>query len=429
MLTYEEAVAALSAMQERAGRTELDRMREFARRLGVADGGTPRFVHVAGTNGKGSTTAMAQSLGIAQGFRTGGYFSPYVFDLRERVQMNGALIPREDFARHMSQILPVAEAMRGLDFGGPTEFEAKTALGFLHWQAERAEVVALEVGLGGRLDSTNIVDPAVSIITSISLDHQKILGDTIAKIAREKAGIIKPGRPVVMGEVPAAAARVIERRARDLGCEIWRYGQEVRTRGDHNDFSICTPRGEYEGLSLHLYGDKQVHNAALAVAAFEMAGLIRDRDKVAEGLRRASLPGRFQAVTVEGRTVILDGAHNAESAAVLSANIQHRFRDQVVLLTGMLQGHDPAPFYRAVRGGVGNAHVVPISFRKGMSPEALFPFVRACIRDVSTHETLDEAITEIWNMDDRRPVLVTGSFYLLSDFRDAVRRLKLSFDD
>ena len=228
---FASALDALSAMEARGWRLELDRMDELARRLGVPSGGQPRYLHVTGTNGKGSTTAFIQNILHGQGWVVGGYYSPYVNSVLERVQLGLDPISEADFTDLMELLLPVADGMVGTDFGGPTEFEAKTALGFMYWNHKRCDAVALEVGLGGRLDATNIVDPAVSVIVSIALDHTKILGDTLAAIATEKAGIIKPGRPVIVGDIPEEAAFPIVAKAAQTSSEVWRFGHDIDLKG------------------------------------------------------------------------------------------------------------------------------------------------------------------------------------------------------
>ncbi|MCH7945095.1 MAG: bifunctional folylpolyglutamate synthase/dihydrofolate synthase, partial [Armatimonadetes bacterium] len=186
-LSFDDAVARLGDLRRRGWRLGLDRMQEYVRRLGLQDKlgqpGGPKFIHVAGTNGKGSVVAFLQSMLVEQGFKTGAAYSPYVYDIRERVQLGRKLISKSDFARLAVRLLDVGEDLERTELGGPTEFELKTALGFAYWAEQGAEWVALEVGLGGRLDATNVVDPAASIIVSIGLDHTHILGETLSEIA------------------------------------------------------------------------------------------------------------------------------------------------------------------------------------------------------------------------------------------------------
>lgn len=221
-MTYDESLAWIAGLQGRGWRLGLDRMRAFVRAAGLEDvlGGPEspiQYLHVAGTNGKGSVTAYLQSMLVAQGYKTGGYFSPYVVDPRERIQIGGELISRDEFASVATELREVAERFDQTEQGGITEFEFKTAMGFLAWKRAGVEVVALEVGLGGRLDATNVVTPKACAIVSISLDHTSILGNTEAEIAGEKAGILKPGVTGVLGTVNKEAEAAIKEVAKGAG--------------------------------------------------------------------------------------------------------------------------------------------------------------------------------------------------------------------
>jgi len=419
MLSYEQAVAALSTMPLRAGRIELGRMREFMRRLGLPNGGQPRFIHVAGTNGKGSTTAFVRSLATGQGYRAGGYFSPYVYDLRERWLGPAGMITREDFAKFMSTILPISDEMRKSECGGPTEFEVKTAVGFLHWTATECEIVALEVGLGGLYDSTNIVDPIVSVITSISLDHQAILGHSLTEIAKQKAGIIKPGRPVVVGDLPSEAMAVMESKAKETGSTIYRFGKEFTANMYDSKIEVVTPTRCYSGVRLAMYGPKQAQNAAVALMAMEAAGLLHEAAQVPPSLAATTLPGRFEERSIDGRTVILDGAHNPESARVLAQNLLERFPDEnVTLLVAMRDTHDPDPFFAELAGLRAKIVTAPLTFGKCWSPDELARAARGFFSDVAIAKGVADAFQHAANLG--RPIVVTGSFYLLSDLIESL---------
>lgn len=414
-------------MKERAGRIELDRMRTFLQRLTVPDGGNAKFIHIAGTNGKGSTTAFTQAIARGQGWKTGGYFSPYVYDLRERFQINGNYISEADFAKFMGRILPIARELEDTEFGGPTEFEVKTAIGFLLWQQERADVVALEVGIGGRLDSTNVVHPAACIITSIAYDHQKMLGNQLSQIATEKAGIAKPGVPLIVGNVPSEAWEAIQIKAREVGVEVWKFGREITVTECADRFSVRYPTGEIAGLQCPLYGEMQHHNAALAISALAAANLLPNLDAVAASLVTAKLPGRFQIADYHGRTLILDGAHNQESAKILAANLGVKFAGQkCVLISGMLGGHDPIPFYRELAEVTDELKLVDLTFRRSQHADDLLRTLASELPQIEIAESVSAAVKEACADGTDRPIVVTGSFYLLSDLNDQMPELGLS---
>jgi dihydrofolate synthase/folylpolyglutamate synthase len=420
-MTFAEAVAAISALEKRGWRLGLDRMRAFVEAAGLQDAIGPdrRFIHVAGTNGKGSTTAFLQSLLVEQGWRTGAYYSPYVVDVRERVQIGRELISEELFAELTEALLDPAEALSHTEYEGPTEFEFKTALGFAAWEREGCEWVALEVGLGGRLDATNVVVPACGIIVSIGWDHMEVLGDTLEKIAAEKAGIIKPGAPVIVGEMAPGPRDVILGIARERGAEAWLFGREVRLEAEGCAWRVEAPGGSFGGLTPGIRGAMQPHNMALAIAAMHRAGAIRDPGRVAEGAARAYIPGRFQELSWRGAKVVLDGAHNLDSARVLAASLLQELGGEerrAVLLTGMLQGHHPEPFYSALAPLVKAAHFAPIAFHRARDPRELAALVAGTLPAVAAHDTLEAAAGAA--LGDCAPgdlLLVTGSFYLVGE--------------
>ena len=420
-MTFEEAVATISALEGRGWRLGLDRMREFLRRAGLADATgvtpTPQFLHVAGTNGKGSTTAFLHAMLQAQGYRTGAFFSPFVYSVRERVQGDTLISPTE-FARLTEALLPIARGMETTEWNGPTEFEFKTALGFAYWAAIRAEWVALEVGLGGRLDATNLVSPAATGIVSIGLDHIAILGNTAEEIAREKAGIIKPGVPVVVGRMADGPRQEIEAiaAARDAPC--WRIDREVQVQEvADGTVTVQTPNGTYPGLAPKLVGAMQPHNLAVAVAMMDAGRAIRDPAAIAHGAAQAFAPGRYQRATARGVEWILDGAHNVDSAEVLAQSLSRQFGSPLpmVAISSMIQGHELAPFFGAIRAWLGPVHVPPIDFNRARQPEEVGKWMTAFGLDAVAHDALDSALDAAIAQARALgvPILVTGSFYLV----------------
>jgi len=389
-------------------------MQEFARRAGLygalGEVGGPQFVHIAGTNGKGSVTAFAQSLLVEQGYRTGAFFSPYVADPRERVQTGRDLITKEDFTRLVEELIPIGESMEETEFQGPTEFEFKAGLGFRHWQQQKCEWVALEVGLGGRLDATNIIDPAVSVIVSIGLDHTSILGDTEALIAREKAGIIKPDRPTVVGPMSSEAMAVIEEVARERGSEVWAFGRGFLAAPTASGWVGRTPNRELRGLKPGLGGPIQGVNLGIAIAALDAAGAIEDESALHLGASRAFLPGRLQRMVVDGVPIVLDGAHNSAAAVVLADSVRD---GSYVLLTSMVQGHDPWTFYSPLRDVVSEAVVGPIDFHRAQPVGVLKEALERVGIPSETADSAKEALAKALKIG--KPILVTGSFYWVGE--------------
>ncbi|MBS1714342.1 MAG: hypothetical protein JST30_08395 [Armatimonadetes bacterium] len=426
-LSFDEAVARVSSLQNKGWRLELDRMRELVRRLDI--GHWPRFVHIAGTNGKGSVTAFVQSLLIEQGWRTGAYFSPYVFSVRERIQFTdptdpdrNRLIPPGHFAGLVEEVWPIAESLEPTEFEGPTEFEFKTAMGFLYWSRMKADYVALEVGLGGRLDATNVIEsPASCAIVSIGLDHTHILGESHARIAIEKAGVIKEGRPVVVGDVPEEAFLAIETIAKINQAPLWRVGRDFGVSTGFDGFRVQTPGGSFERLIPGIQGSVQPHNMAVAIAAVEAAGAMREPRKVPHGCSRATAPGRMQSAVWNGQRFLLDGAHNAESSQALCESLASLPEEpgRIVLLTGMLEGHKPAGFYEPLSRIVDEVRFVPIDFHRTRSPEDLQSEAGWLFPRSFSHADVSEGLQAAMAS---RPdlIVVTGSFYLVGEVGRAI---------
>ncbi len=413
-MTYEQALKYISSLESRGWKLGMERTAEFVNRLGLVPflrgPERPKYIHIAGTNGKGSTTAYVQHAAHAAGLRTGAFFSPFVVDPRERVQFGLELIPKDEFARITTLIKATVDEMDTTEFGGVTEFELKTAIGFWYWQERQCELVSLEVGLGGRLDSTNVVDPACAIIVSIGMDHMHILGDTLELIAREKAGIIKPGRPLVLGETPPEARAAILEVARENNAEVWEFGHEIRLEGE----TLMTPAGSYGPVRPGLFGAKQPHNAALAIAALQLAG-VPTAEELLHGISTAFAPGRFQTATVEGKTVVFDGAHNVDSALVLRQSLDQRFGDRkYALVTSMLRGHEAQPFYKSFLGPCTRAEVAPLDNPRARSTEEIAAEVAALGISATPHASLEQAMAAALDGPEDL-VVVTGSFYLVGD--------------
>jgi len=302
---------------------DLRRIEALLRRAGDPHRGL-RGIHIAGTKGKGSTAIFADAILRAHGIRSGLYTSPHLVSKEERIQVDGRPLEKGEFLSWMNVLRPDLVALKDTATP-PTFFDIMTTIAFLHFRASGVGAAVMEVGLGGRLDSTNVFVPDACVITSLGLDHVEKLGSTLEQIAAEKAGIIKRGVPVVSHEQAAPAARVIERKARELDAPLERLGKEVRVRdgtGPGNPFfEVATPIRRYRELRLAVLGRHQHSNAAAAIRAvelfFEREGLgPLKEERVREALAQARIPGRIEIV---GRDplIVVDGAHNPISMAVL----------------------------------------------------------------------------------------------------------------
>ena len=325
----------------------LERMSVLMEQLSNTHLGIPT-VHVAGTKGKGSTAAMVTSILTAQGYMVGLYSSPHLHSAVERIRVGLNPVSPNEFASLVERIWPAIElAGREGGYGEPTTFEMLTAMGFLHFANIGADFQVIEVGLGGRLDSTNIVSPDVCAITSISLDHVATLGDTIELIAREKAGIIKRGVPVVVAPQPEAALKVFREVASAIDAPIVQVDRKVSWRKGQADIegqsvTITTDRDRYDAR-IPLLGDHQLENASTAVAAVESLvdrGHSVSKENILKGLRDVRWPARLEVLSHDGQLVVVDGAHNPYSTKRLIQALTDYFEfRRVILIFGALGGH------------------------------------------------------------------------------------------
>ena len=363
-----------------------------------------RFIHVAGTNGKGSTCAMLESIYRASGLRVGLFTSPHLVGFCERIQINRRFIPETEVTRLISQIqLWLKEFIQEEH---PTFFEVVTVMAMRYFADQECDLVIWETGLGGRLDATNIVQPLASVITNIQYDHQKYLGETLASIAAEKAGIIKPGTPVITGADVREALEVLRRTATQLGAP----------------FTVVSPEAAHQHpldtLPLPLIGEHQRMNAAVAVAVVRALSqtIPCSDDVVHSGLNRVHWPGRLQLVTRgSGQRVLLDGAHNLGGAESLVAALKAHFPEvSPVLILGILQDKDWGHMCQILAPTACRILLVPVHSERSAEPHGL---AEACRRanpqaDVLECASLRAALAQCDTADF---VAVAGSLYLIGE--------------
>ncbi len=440
-MDFTEAVRYIESLSIQGWRLGNARFEAFLARLNHPHLKYP-CVHITGTNGKGSTTALLSSILRAAGYRVGTYTSPHVFDIRERILIDGEPISKDLFAEGIASMRPLIERLSDTEHGLLTEFEIKTALAF--WAFERAgvDIAVLEVGLGGRMDATNVIVPEVSVIVSIGLDHTDRLGPTHRDIAYEKAGIIKPGRPVVSGASHPEAVAMIERVAQAQGAPLYHVrctASPVRAPGTFvytplpspTDSAVRVGCGEWEiALQPFLIGDYQRHNTACAVAA---AVLLRERgyavpdSAIERGVSAARLPGRLQIVA-ESPRVVLDGAHNPDAAAALAKALPRLFKYRRLLLVfGMLAPHEPSDTLAHLLPLAEVAIFTPLPNPRAHAAETLLQRAQAWLEahprrnppallTASDPSQAFQRARELADQDDL--ILVTGSFYLVGAWRD-----------
>lgn len=342
-MNYQEALNYINGTRWMGSKPGLSRTEELLERLGRPQDRL-KFVHIAGTNGKGSCAAMLASILRAAGYKTGLYTSPYLFRFNERMQLNGRPIGDETLAELVTEIQPRADAMAD----HPTEFELMTAAALLWYAREDCEIVVLEVGLGGRLDATNVIPaPEAAVIMNIGLDHTEILGDTVEKIAAEKAGIFKPGCDAVAYQQGESVLAVLRQKARETGCALHVADfSQLRPEFDSLEGQSFLYRDEPYALSL--LGDHQLRNAAVVLETVEVLrrrGWRLSREAVEHGLYAVNWPARFERVS-EGPPFVVDGGHNPQCAESVRANLLRYFPEmRRVLLVGVLADKDyPALF-------------------------------------------------------------------------------------
>jgi len=387
-----------------------------------------RTIHIAGTKGKGSVAAMIAQVLTTAGYKTGLYTSPHILNLRERISIDGNMISEAEFAATMAEIMPFIESMKqDAAFRPLTYFEALTLLAFAYFQKEQVDFQVLEVGLGGRLDATNVVpNPAVCIITSISLDHTQILGNTIEEIAREKAGIIKPGCRVVLSPQPEEAASVISDICREQEAKVVQVGKDVtwhKTGGDlsHQSLVVKGRTNKYQ-VSISLLGDFQLENAATAVAALEILaseGFAVSAADIAQGLARVKWPGRFQILRQQP-TVLVDGAHNVASMRRLVNNIKAYFANKrIVLVFGTSCDKDIPGIINELIPLSPQVIVTQASHSRAAPLATLAAeFTKRGIKP-ETARTVTEAILRALSLADRTDLIcVTGSLFVVAEALD-----------
>jgi dihydrofolate synthase/folylpolyglutamate synthase len=412
-----------AALPGRAALPTLDRIEELVDVLGHPERAYP-VVHVTGTNGKGSTVRIVSALLEGHGLRVGAYISPDLSRVNERIALDGEPIPDDELVSVLAELA----AIEGMLERRPTRFELLTAAAFA-WFAERAvDVAVVEVGLGGRFDATNVVEPAVAVVTNVSDDHLDVLGPTVLHVAAEKAGILKPGSAAVLGAREPEVLGVLLDAARRAGTE------PPLVVGEHFDceanrvavggrlVDLRTPRGRYDEVYLSLHGAHQGENAAVAIAATE-AFFARALDEriVRHALGSVRVPGRLEVL---GRRplVVLDGAHNPAGARALAVSLREEFRveGRRVMVAGMLAGRDPEAFFSAFAPDELDLVVAcPARSPRGQSPAVLAAAASACGLRSLQAPSLEAALAMALDAaGDDGMAVVSGSLYVVGEARE-----------
>ena len=419
-MNYMQAVAFLYGLRESRVKLRLEHTRELLSMLGNPESKL-RFVHVAGTNGKGSVCAMVSSVLRSEGYRTGLFISPHLNRFEERISVDGRLIEGEDVVALVERVKPFVEEMKSKGMG-PTFFEVVTAMALSYFADKNADIVVLEVGLGGRLDATNVVEPVVSVITNVALDHQRLLGNSIREIAGEKAGIVKRDGILVTG-AEGNSLDVIREECAKNNSELLLIGEDIRYEKMNSDNGgqrfrlngIC----DYGELRISLLGEHQLFNAAVAVGAIEALrkrGVHVDERSVRRGLEEVTWPGRLEIVRKEP-LVILDGAHNPAGIRALKNCMEGFDYGRLILVIGISKGKDVQGMVQEV-SPLADSVIVTRFEGNSTEPELIAEEFKSVGMDVVIKNKIPNAVSHA--MDKARDgdlVLITGSLFAVGEAR------------
>ncbi|MBQ1260881.1 MAG: bifunctional folylpolyglutamate synthase/dihydrofolate synthase [Clostridia bacterium] len=423
-MTYDEAISYIHSISWSFCKPGLERIRELCSALGNPQDSL-KFIHVAGTNGKGSFSAMTESILRAAGYKTGLFTSPYILKFNERMRIGSESISDGELAEITEYVKPYAEKMTDK----PTEFELITAIALEYFKRHAVDVVVFEAGMGGRLDSTNIITtPVLSVITGIALDHTAYLGDTTEKIAAEKAGIIKHGVPVLFGGEDKAALEVIKARACELNSPFYltdRSTLNVRKAeisGTEFDF------GAYRGLTLSLLGSYQPKNAATVLTAIDVlrgAGYEISEGAVREGLSTVRWPARFEIIS-ECPLVIFDGAHNAEGIAAAVESVKQYFKDKrVFVLSGVLRDKDYTAVAKSLCEIARHVFTVTPHSDRALDSKKYRDVLIECGASAEAFGNISSAISAAYARAaaEQTPLICLGSLYTYCEIKPIIDRL------
>nr|WP_199302511.1 folylpolyglutamate synthase/dihydrofolate synthase family protein [Coleofasciculus sp. FACHB-129] len=402
----------------------LERIQKLLANLGNPHHKVP-VIHVAGTNGKGSVCAYLSAVLTEAGYRVGRYTSPHLVDWNERICLNEQPISLETLEKLLLQVQAAIQP----EEESPTQFEVITAAAWLYFAQAQVDVAVVEVGLGGRLDATNVCpNPLVTIITSLSREHWQNLGPTLADIAREKAGILKPGCPAVVGQLPGEARAVVQQRIIELGCPVvWaepavelRTAKTPRTQREER-------RVEYQGIKypLPLLGDIQLNNSALAIASFQILqqqGWEISEDAIASGMAKTQWVGRLQWTSWQNHRLLIDGAHNPAAAIALRQYVDTLETSPIHWVMGMLSTKDHADIFSALLRKGDRLYLVPVPDHSSADPEYLATLAQNICPELADCRTYPDLTAGLEAAISPESLLVLcGSLYLLGHFLEQNR--------
>lgn len=436
-MNYDEAIKYIKETAKFGSKYGLERTEKILEFLGNPHKHI-KTIHVAGTNGKGSTTAMLTSILMDAGYNVGTYISPYIEEFEERIQINRNNIPKEELAEVITEVSKAVSKVVDLGYINPTEFEIITCAGFLYFHKKNIDYAVIEVGLGGRLDSTNVITPILSIISSISLDHTQILGDTLDKIAYEKAGIIKENVPVILFPQEKVAEDVIEKTCKEKNSKLIKVPRDISEyvavtsntlEGKEIKTQQINLKNEYiDSYELSLLGKHQILNSTVVVyAARELMnlGVKISKDNIINGLKSVQWPGRLE-IMKNNPLVVIDGAHNIDGIKKLTESIDLYFKyNKLILILGILADKQVEDMIEAIAPKAERIiSVTPHSDRAELAEDLKIEIEKLGVscEAIDSYEEAYKKALSYCNDDDL--LLISGSLYMIGDMRKIIRNFK-----
>ncbi|MFE7151944.1 bifunctional folylpolyglutamate synthase/dihydrofolate synthase, partial [Heyndrickxia sporothermodurans] len=413
MQTYEEAIDWINSRLKFGIKPGLERMEWMMKKLGSPEKKL-KVIHIGGTNGKGSTVTYLRSILNEAGYRVGTFTSPYIETFNERISVNGQPITDEEIIQLVNSIQPFVEEIETTNLGSLTEFEVITVMAIYYFAyMNPMDMTIFEVGLGGRLDSTNILQPILSIITNIGMDHVNILGHTVAEIAFEKAGIIKNEIPVITGAKQKEALEVIKNKSKDMNAKLFISKDDfkvenIRTLHRGEQFTFSYSNGQYQNLVINMLGKHQIENAILAIGAAIFLHI--DEPMIREGLKKAFWPGRMEVLS-EHPFVIVDGAHNPEGINSLINTLQEHFPyKKKKMIFAALSDKELTNMIQPLAKLDAEVYFTEFDFPRAASAEQLFSL--HLLPQAKVNKNWKKLLEEMFNaLEENEMLIISGSLY------------------
>lgn len=429
-MKYEEAMKYITEVGNFGSNYGLERTYKLLEHLGNPERDL-KLIHIAGTNGKGSTTSMITEILMGEGYKIGMYTSPFIEEFEERIQINRNNIPKESLAILMDEIKVAVDKVIEAGYNHPTEFEIITVLMLLYFKKENIDFGVIEVGLGGTLDSTNVIKPIIQVITSISFDHTNLLGNTLEKIAREKAGIIKKGIPTVIYPQQEEVLKVIKNKCFEMDSELYIANNEnLKFENIVNldkPYQLLKYNNEIDIL-LPLLGEHQIINLSVAMQAIEVLNNKNIIDisiaNIVKSIKNVSWKGRLEVLS-NNPYVVIDGAHNIQGIKTLSRNIKKYFKyENLYLILGILADKDVEEMIKIITPMAKKVYSVTPNSIRGELAESLKDEVSKFNKNCKAFDKYEEAYLEALNdASEKDLILASGSLYMIGDMRKIIRKI------